>query len=74
MNVEAECRRHGIGVALLRRYVQDLSARGVPGIHLFCGAGPRAFYERNGFTEMAAVELAPGRWVYTLGCRLRSPG
>jgi GNAT superfamily N-acetyltransferase len=74
MNVEAECRSHGIGVALLRRYVQDLSARGVPGIHLFCGAGPRAFYERNGFTEMAAVELAPGRWVYTLGCRLRSPG
>lgn len=74
MNVEAEYRRHGIGAALIQRYAQDLAAIGVPGIHLFCGAGPRAFYERNGFTEMAAVETSPGRWVYAFGRRLGSAG
>ena len=70
MNVEAECRRRGIGVALIERYARDLGAAGVPGIHLFCGAAPRPFYARNGFTELAALEVSPGRWVYALGRRL----
>jgi GNAT superfamily N-acetyltransferase len=73
MNVETEHRRHGLGAALIQRYAQDLTTIGVPGIHLFCGPGPRAFYERNGFTELAAMEIGPGRWVYTLGRRLRDP-
>ena len=70
MNVEAECRRRGIGVALIERYAGDLDTAGVPGIHLFCGAAPRPFYARSGFTELAAVEVSPGRWVYALGRRL----
>jgi GNAT superfamily N-acetyltransferase len=70
MNVEAEYRRHGIGAALIERYVEDLTAAGVAGVHLLCGPGPRPFYARNGFTDLAAVELGPGRWVYTLGRRL----
>lgn len=73
MNVEAEYRSHGIGTALIQRYARDLTATGVPGIHLFCGADPRAFYQRNGFTELAAVEMSADRWVYTLGRRL-GPG
>lgn len=74
MNVDAEYRSHGIGTALIQRYARDLAASGVPGVHLFCGQGPRTFYERNGFTEMAAVEMSPGRWVYTLGRRLAPAG
>lgn len=73
MNVEAEFRRHGIGAQLIQRFVSELRAAGVPGVHLFCGAGPRAFYLRNGFTELAAGEAFPGRWVYTLGRRLGDP-
>jgi GNAT superfamily N-acetyltransferase len=73
MNVEADHRSRGIGAQLIERYAGDLARAGVAGIHLFCGAGPRAFYARHGFTELAAQELAPGRWVYTLGRRLGAP-
>jgi GNAT superfamily N-acetyltransferase len=73
MNVEAQYRRHGIGAALIQRYVRDLASIGVPGVHLVCGAGPRAFYERNGFAEMATIEVGPGRCVHTLGRRLGDP-
>jgi GNAT superfamily N-acetyltransferase len=73
MNVEAEYRRRGIGAALVERYARDLAAAGVPGIHLFCGAAPRAFYARHGFADLAALEISPGRWVYTLGRRLETP-
>ena len=72
MNVEAECRRQGIGAALIERYAGDLVAAGVPGIHLFCGAAPRSFYARSSFRELAALEVGPGRWVYALGRRLGS--
>jgi GNAT superfamily N-acetyltransferase len=72
MNVEAEFRSRGIGAALIERYVRDLTAAGVPGVHLFCGPGPRAFYQRNGFTEVGSAEMSPGRWVYTFGRRLGS--
>jgi GNAT superfamily N-acetyltransferase len=73
MNVEAEYRRQGIGAALIGRYTQDLDAGGVPGVHLFCGAAPRRFYARHGFTDLAAREVGPGRWVYNLGRRLGDP-
>lgn len=74
MNVEAEHRRQRIGAILIERYVTDLTAAGVAGIHLLCGPGPRPFYTRNGFTDLSAVETSPGRWVYTLGRRLRVGG
>ena len=70
MNVEAEYRRQGTGAALIARYARDLGAAGVPGIHLFCGAAPRRFYARHGFTDLAGCEVSPGRWVYALGRRL----
>ena len=34
---------------------------------------PRPFYARNGFTDLAALEVSPGRWVYTLGRRRSAP-
>jgi predicted N-acetyltransferase YhbS len=73
MNLEAAHRRRGIGAALIERYARDLRAAGVPGIHLFCGAAPRAFYARHGFVDLAALEIRPGFWIYTLGRRLDGP-
>ncbi len=70
MNVEAGYRQQGIGAALMGRYTRDLGAAGVPGVHLFCGEAPRRFYARHGFTDLAAGEVSPGRWVYQLGKRL----
>jgi GNAT superfamily N-acetyltransferase len=70
MNVEAAHRGRGIGAALIERYARDLQAAAVPGIHVFCGPAPRSFYTRNGFTDIAAIEVAPGQRVYTLGRRL----
>jgi GNAT superfamily N-acetyltransferase len=73
MNVAAGFRRAGVGGALLRRYLAELTARGVPGVHLFCGPGPLAFYARAGFAELAAVDL-PRLRVYALARRLVTPG
>jgi GNAT superfamily N-acetyltransferase len=70
MNVDAEYRRRGIGALLIERYTRDLVQARVPGVHLFCGAEPRPFYARNGFTDLAALELGPGRAVYPMGRRL----
>jgi GNAT superfamily N-acetyltransferase len=73
MNVEAEYRGQGIGAALIERYARDVGAARVPGIHLFCGPEPRPFYARNGFADLASLEVSPGHWVYVLGRRLNGP-
>jgi GNAT superfamily N-acetyltransferase len=70
MNVEAEWRSRHIGAALIERFTRDLEAARIPGVHLFCGDAPRAFYLRNGFEELAALQVGPARAVYTLGRRL----
>ena len=70
MNVDAEHRRHGLGARLIERYTRDLGEAGVPGVHLFCGAEPRPFYARNGFTDLAALEFSSGIAVYVMGRRL----
>jgi GNAT superfamily N-acetyltransferase len=70
MNVETELRRKGVGATLIERYARDLSAAGVVGIHLLCGGAPRPFYARHGFTDLAAMEVSPGRWVYAMGRQL----
>ena len=72
MNVDAKDRRRGVGARLIERYARDLGQARVSGVHLFCGAEPRPFYARNGFTELAALELGPGRGVYVMGLRLAS--
>jgi GNAT superfamily N-acetyltransferase len=49
MNVDAADRAAGIGRALMHRYLADLRAHGVPGVHLMCGDRPLGFYARLGF-------------------------
>lgn len=70
MNVSANRRRQGVGQALVRRYVADLEAQAVPGVHLVCGRAPRAFYLGLGFADLGAIEFRAGVWVYGLGRRL----
>jgi GNAT superfamily N-acetyltransferase len=60
MNVAAGARGRGIGGALLEAYLDALRERGVPGVHLFCGAGPLGFYGRHGFAVLGRLELADG--------------
>jgi GNAT superfamily N-acetyltransferase len=70
MNVAAGSRGRGLGAALVERYLSALRETGAPGVHLFCGAGPLAFYRRQGFQELAGLELLDGFRLYALGRRL----
>ena len=69
MNLTGEARGNGIGRALVERYREDLTHAGVHGIHLFCGEGPRLFYQRVGFRIIDQIEFRPGIVVYRLGSR-----
>jgi hypothetical protein len=70
VNVAAGARGAGVGRALLDAYLDDLRARAVPGVHLFCGPGPLGFYAGAGFRDLAALEPASGTRVHLLGRRL----
>jgi GNAT superfamily N-acetyltransferase len=65
MNVDALHRRAGVGSRLLARYLADLDAAGIPGVHLYCGNGPLEFYRRHGFTERESIFFR-GAPVYAL--------
>lgn len=56
MNLLSEARGGGAGSALVAACLQDLRSAGVPGIHLFCGEAPAAFYRKNGFGEVSRVD------------------
>jgi GNAT superfamily N-acetyltransferase len=56
MNVDARYRRTGIGRQLMERYVFDLAAEGVPGVHLVCGPDPVQFYRRLGFEPLEQAQ------------------
>lgn len=60
MNVAAGLRGRGIGGELLDGYLHALRGRGIPGVHLFCGPGPLAFYARHGFAVLGRLALADG--------------
>lgn len=66
-NTDAPYRGRGLGGALLETYSAELLRRRIPGVHLFCGEKPLAFYRKHGFTELARVEFRPGVPVYCLG-------
>lgn len=70
VNVEAECRRMGIGRRLIEDYLVDLQKQGVPGVHLYCGADPVEFYLRLGFEVMEVEQFKNGP-VFALGRQLR---
>lgn len=67
INLEKSARGTGTGRLLIERYVEDLSAVGVRGIHLYCGDQPLPFYRKTGFSEVDRIEFRPGVWVYRLG-------
>ncbi|MBS1961410.1 MAG: hypothetical protein JST04_04285 [Bdellovibrionales bacterium] len=69
INLIAAARGKGVGRLLVDRFRADLAAVGVHGIHLYCGDGPRAFYERIGFRVLDRIEFRPGFIVYRLGSR-----
>jgi GNAT superfamily N-acetyltransferase len=68
MNVEADWRGSGIGTKLAEQFFTDLGAAGIPGVHLYCGAAPLKFYEKQGFKNLAEVVFR-GVPVYALGQR-----
>ncbi len=72
MNLTRSARGNGVGRALVDRYREDLASAGIPGIHLYCGEGPRLFYQRVGFNILDQIEYRPGLTVYRLGSRIAS--
>jgi GNAT superfamily N-acetyltransferase len=72
MNLTRSARGSGVGHALVDRYREDLAAAGIPGVHLYCGEGPRLFYQRVGFSILDQIEYRPGLTVYRLGSRTSS--
>ncbi|MFN3869343.1 MAG: GNAT family N-acetyltransferase [Hyphomicrobiaceae bacterium] len=51
INLANEFRGRGIGSRLIERFVDDVAAAGLPGVHVVTGASSRnvGFYRRNGF-------------------------
>lgn len=70
VNVAAGRRGQGVGRRLIERYVRDLGAGRVRGVHLFCGAAARGFYLRLGFEELGSLPLRSGAAIHALGRRL----
>lgn len=60
VNVVRAARGAGVGAKLVERYLADLRALDVKGIHLFCGPSPVSFYRRCGLEVLAKQELNPG--------------
>ncbi|MEQ8825920.1 MAG: GNAT family N-acetyltransferase [Filomicrobium sp.] len=58
VNVCPTARDQGLGSRLVDRFVGDLSAAGVKGVHLVTGLHSRnvAFYQRNGFVRVADID------------------
>lgn len=71
VNVLASAREHGIGSKLIARFVADLEAAGINGVHLVTGRTSRnvAFYQRNGFNPVVWMNWN-GSEVLMLGRRL----
>ena len=68
--MDAARRTAGLGRKLIDAYVDALEARGVRGLHLFCGKNPVAFYRRTGFHKLACLDLGRGP-VYIMVRRLK---
>ena len=56
VNIDVSCRGNGLGQQLVEKFCADLRHLHVPGLHVFCGAGPVRFYKSIGFTELAAID------------------
>lgn len=70
VNCAPAWRGQGVGGRLVRRFIEDLHAAGISGVHLVTAgdARNRGFYHRLGFAEIASIENA-GRALVMLGRR-----
>lgn len=66
MNLTASARGRGIGRRLIEEFVARLRARGIRGIHVFCGRGPLEFYRKTGFETLESLRLGDGRDIFLL--------
>jgi len=66
MNLDASTRGAGAGRRLCEAAFGKLAARGVSGIHLFCGDAPVGFYIKNGFSIRHSVEWKAGVKVHLM--------
>lgn len=66
VNLEAPARGSGVGKRLLDAFVARLNAEKIPGLHVFCGADPLAYYLKNGFRELDRLETKPGALAHAL--------
>ncbi len=59
VNLEPQFRGRGLGSRLVERFIADAAAAGAPGAHVTTSRGARniAFYERNGFSEQASLDV-----------------
>ncbi|MBI3556465.1 MAG: GNAT family N-acetyltransferase [Deltaproteobacteria bacterium] len=56
VNIDVSCRGQGLGQLLVEKFCADLRHLNVPGLHVYCGAGPVRFYKAVGFTELASID------------------
>lgn len=66
VNLEAPARGAGIGKMLLDAFVARLRAVKTPGLHVFCGAEPLAYYLKNGFRELDRLETKLGVFAHAM--------
>jgi hypothetical protein len=59
VNLLKPFRSSGVGAQLVEAFCADLSEHSVKGVHLYCGDGPLAFYQKNGFEILASIQFKP---------------
>jgi GNAT superfamily N-acetyltransferase len=69
INIDVAHRGRGVGRRLIDSYFADLRDQGVPGVHIFCGAGPVPFYRKQGFQVLESADIR-GLMTLAMGVRL----
>ena len=74
VNLAPQFRGRGLGGRLVERFIADAAAAGAPGVHVTTSRGARnvAFYERNGFSEQASLDVGMNEVLF-LARTLRPP-
>ena len=69
INIDAPHRRTGTGRRLIDAYFGDLKKHAVPGVHLYCDAGPVPFYRKVGFQVLETVQIG-GNDIFAMATHL----
>jgi GNAT superfamily N-acetyltransferase len=59
INLDPTVQRGGGGSRLIEAMLEKMKTEEVPGVHLFCGQGPVAFYEKQGFRVISQISFGP---------------